>query len=563
MLHSFLACLLLVAGVVLGLGAPFVARLVLTPAEKLVAGVALSLLGTFLLSWTLYVSDLPNGGPWLLPVLGAAGLVLGRTTLREWWQDADARALLLGQALVTGWCLGWMATIASYSGGGWAGDWFEHWERARFFLERWPLDHKFVAAYGLGARPPLVNVVTGAFLHATRVDYAHYQLMTALLSTLAFLPAALLARRWGGPRAIAVLAVLVMVNPLFVQNSTFAWTKLPTAFFVLAALAFFLRARDADAPPAAAPLFGASLAAGVLAHYSAGPYAVALAGAWLALCWARRREAPWWRATAFATLAGFAVLALWFGWALTRLGPHATFLSNTSVTTSDARPLHQLVTIGLNLRDTLVPHFLRPLDQSLLTQRSLWGAWRDWLFQSYQLNLLLAFGSVAWLPLACILWQRGRAAPRASRLFWGWFSLVVVVLGVATHGARDHWGLAHICLQAFVLLGLAVLAARWPELSRPWKLAAIAGAITDVALGIILHFGVQNYAFDRWFAAGRSPDDTLRSYSGPAFMNLAGKINNRLDFFPDVYAPPLALVLVVLATCLGLALWRVRRTAAP
>jgi hypothetical protein len=283
-----------------------------------------------------------------------------------------------------------------------------------------------------------------------------------------------------------------------------------------------------------------------------------LAMLWLALGWPRRRDAAWWRATGGAALAGALVLALWFGWALAQFGPRETFLSNSSATSRDVHEGNQLVKIALNLWDTFVPHFLRSFDKSLIAQRSAWGWLRDWFFQCYQINLPLAFGSVAWLALLRELWGRARAASRGACLFWGVFIFGVVLLGVASHGARDHWGLAHICLQALVLLGLAWLASRWTSLSRGWRLALLAGAIVDFTLGIALQFGVESYALDRWFAAAHDPNDTLRSYSEPAFMNLAGKVTNRLDFFSDVFAPPLALVLVLLAAILMLALARAR-----
>ena len=550
-----LVCRLLILGVVaLGLAWPLAARLALAPAERLVASAALSLLGVFLFAWAVYVCALPTVVLWALPLLAGAGLIVSAHAFREMWRDADVRALAIAQLLVTGWCVGWMATIASYSGGGWAADWFEHWERARFFLERWPHDTHFLGRYAVPARPPLANVVTGAFLRLTHVDFAHYQLVSSLLASLAFLPAALLARRFGGGRAIAVLAVLFMVSPLFVQNATFAWTKLPAAFFVLAALAFFLRAHDADAPRIAAPLCGVCLAAGLLAHFSAGPYAVLLAVAWFVLGWPRRREAAWWRTTAATALVAALVLATWFGWSLAIYGAHETFLSNSSATARDVHGGNQLVRIALNLFDTLVPHFLRSFDTSLIAQRSAWGALRDWCFQCYQVNLSLAFGSVAWLAIL-------REAITRVRAFWLCCAVAVVVLGVATVGQRDHWGLTHVSLQALVLLGLAALAARWASLGRAWRLALLTGAVVDFTLGIALQFGVQSYALDRWFAAGRSPDDTLRSYSDAAFMNLAAKIQHQLAFFSDVFAPPPALVLALLAAILMLALVRARLPA--
>jgi len=208
---------------------------------------------------------------WILLGAAVAGMAFRARTFATMVRDADVRRLLVGQLLVMAWCLGWQALVVSYGGGGWAGDWYEHWERALFFLRHWPLDHLFLAAYPLTARPPLANVVTAALLELTRVDFAHYQMITTLLSSLVYLPAALLARRFSDQRAVAVTTLLLMCSPFVVQNATFPWTKLPAAFFILAALYFFCGRTTDASPGAAAPLCGALLAAGLLAHYSAGP----------------------------------------------------------------------------------------------------------------------------------------------------------------------------------------------------------------------------------------------------------------------------------------------------
>jgi hypothetical protein len=569
MLLPLFASLVIFFGTVFGLAWPVAARLALDPAEKLCASALLSLLFIYLFAFAVYTLDAPVAALWALPLLALAGPLLGRRALIAAILDPDARSLLTGQLLVAGWCVGWLFFIASYSGGGWAGDWFEHWERARFFLERSPLDTKFLGSYALPARPPLANLVTGAFLAVTQISYAHYQLVTALLNSLAFLPAALLARRFGGGRrAMAVLAVLLMVSPSFVENATFAWTKLIAVAFVLGGLYFFLRTRDANPPRAAGPLCAAFLAAGILTHYSAAPFALLLAAAWL--LWQR----PPWRTTVWLALLAAAVLATWFGWSLANYGPQTTLFSNSTVTSKDAQQGNQLLKIALNLRDTVVPHFLRSVDPALIAQRSPWGWWRDWFFQLYQVNLLFVFGSVAWLAIIVELVRRWRArssagvppalTPRQAgtpallgRGFWLWFIGGSILLGVAAHGARDSWGLAHICLQSIVVLGLAFLAARWSRLARGWRLALIAGATADLMLGIALQFGAQSYALDRWLAPGRDSSDTLTSYSESALLNLGGKIRNHLAFFTDVFPVPLALVLALLATVLMLALVRV------
>lgn len=559
---SLLGTVVLFAVVATGLAWPWVARRTLAPAEKLLATLALSLLGSFLLGWTRFVAQLPPALYWMLPLLAVAGLVWRRRELAALWRDPSARDLIVGQAIVTIWCLGWLASIATYSGGGWAADWFEHWERTCHFLARGEPETLFIEHASLTARPPLANVVIAALLALTRVDFAHYQLCSTLLGSLAFSPAALLARRWGGPAAIPITAVLFLLNPMFVQNATFAWTKLPCTFFVLVGVWFFLRATDGGPPRGPALLCAASLAAAILTHYSAGPVALVLAAAWIFLGMRRRADIAWRQATAGAVVLGALLLGTWFGWAVVTYGVGGTLFANTSVQAADSSLFRQFGRIALNLRDTLVPHFLRPLDTTLIAQTSPWGAWRDWCFQLYQTNLLFAFGSLAWIVFALVVRRCWLTTPAPVRFAWAGAVGAVVVLGVAVHGARDTWGLAHICLQPVVFFGLAVLAAKAAGAPRHWRLLLAAGAVLDLALGLVLHFGVQNLTWDRWFRPGRSFDAIFAEYSPTAFMNVAAKVQHQLAFVSDVAAIPLPLLGGGLAACLAVALWRVRQRRA-
>lgn len=553
---------LLFALTTFGLGWPLAARLRLQPADRLVVAAACSLVGLWLAGWIVYVFILPWNILWLLPPAAVAGLWWRRRELAELFRDTLARECVIALSLISLWCVGWLSLVQNYSGGGWTSDWFEHWERAVFFLNRESADHLFLGIYPLTGRPPLANVVMAGWLQLTRVDFAHYQLFSTLFASLAFLPAALLALRWReSRRTVAVLTVLFMVNPLVVQNAVFPWTKLPAAFFILSALYFFLRWRDDRTSRVMAVLFSTALAAGLLTHFSAAPYAVALALAW---CLGRPtgwRRPDFLRTTAIAAGAGFVLLVTWFGWAFATYGVAGTLATNTAVTTVATDLSSQIGRMVLNLRDTLVPHFLRSLDPALIAQTSPWGYARDWFFQNYQLNLLLALGSTAWLVVLreCVrLWPQ---APTRARWFWSGFCILVVVLGLITHGARDEWGLTHICLQAFVLLGLAFLAALWSTLTRPWRRVLVAGATLDFTAGIALHFAVQNHALDRWLTPERNASEIITSYNPQTLQNSMGLIVNRVETLHAAFTTSSALVLAGLATILGLALYRCLSTS--
>jgi len=307
MIAATLGSLLLFTLLVAGPGWPVAARLRCQPAERLLVAVAVSLLAAFLLGWLVYVAALPRATFWVLPAVAVLGLAVDSRALRELARDPTVRELTLAQGLVTAWCVGWLALVATYSGGAWVGDWFGHMQRVDFFLHHGPRDIRFNGFDALTSRPPLANIVFGVFMGLTRVDFAHYQLACTFLGSLAFLPAALLAGRFvprapdGAPGdlrpAIRVLAALFLASPMFVQNATFAWTKLHAAFFTLAAFHCLLRAGGAGFPRAGI-LFSVTLAAAILTHYSAGPYALVFAAVWLgrgAGRWGSGGRRPRWR----------------------------------------------------------------------------------------------------------------------------------------------------------------------------------------------------------------------------------------------------------------------------
>lgn len=548
----------LFALVAFGPGWVIASRVSSTAAERILASVALSLIGVFAFAWAVFVWSLPAPWLWAIPCGAVLALVVDAPALRQVARDREARELVLAQTLVSFWCLGWLSLVGSYSGGGWSGDWVEHWERARFFLERWPHDSQFIHQYALPARPPLANVVTAALLRLTRADFAHYQVFSTLLASCAFLPAALLARRWGDRRSPWILAALLMLNPMFIQNATFPWTKLPTAFFALGAVCFFLRARDEPATPGPTLLFVLCLAAGVLTHYSAGPYAVVLAVAWIGRGRNQWREGRWWRHTLLAGLGGAVLLSLWFAWAIAIYGKHGTFSTNSTVRDAGDSLGTQLQTVAGNLRDTLVPHFLRHVDGGLIAQQSTLGWIRDWFFQAYQLNLLLAGGSVAGITILFRLWSERQNHPHAARP-WALATAGVILLGIAAHSPRDVWGLVHICLQAVVLGGLAFLAAQWTSIGRWGRGLLIGGATFDFLFGILLHFEIQSLEFDPSFTHGPVPREMIAGYSWAARLNFNGKIGNHLVFLSDAINVAPALILGCLGLLLILVILRGRR----
>jgi len=558
-----LGCLGVFLGLVFGLGLPLVAGWRLALAEKICAGAAVGVILLYLFALVDYWLQLPPLAGGLLPLAAAGLLAARRRACAHLLRAPDARRLLGAWLLVAGWCLGLLALVRCYSGGGWALDWADHYTRALFFLQHQPAHSSLYGGDQLPTRPPLVNAVTAVFLRLTGGAFPCFQIFTTLLSSLAFLPVWLWAGRFGrrAPRAQALVTVLFLLNPSAMENATFAWTKLPTVFFVLTGLYFSLPA-FAEGRRRQLAAACACLAAGLLAHYSAGPCVVAIVAAYF---WRRRERwlrASFWRDTALCALPAALLLATWFGWSLREFGVTGTFLDNTSVTETTVHSWPGFVhEKSLNLVNTLVPHFLRPGRYGFIAQSSRLGRLRDYFFQLYQVNLPWMFGSLGGLTLLWLLgraWRRaGTAGPPPGRGFWLWLAACTIVLGTAAYGGIDQWGVGHLCLQALVGLGLAWLAAHLDDLPRLGRRLFAIGLAVDAVLGIGLQFFLENLPFPdsaRWHSGAEIP----ASYSIGWRVNLWAKLEHRYEFVGDwPLSRPLLLALLAGLFALAVArLWR-------
>jgi len=463
------------------------------PIETLCAAVGASLVVLYLATFALYLS----GAPMSLCGVGTAGSVLAaaafRDDLRRLLAGRAVRSVVVGFALLLAWGLCFVGLVRHFGGGGWGGDWLEHFHRCLYFLYRLPTDTPLNGMYHVTARPPFMNVLGAYFLAQAGDDFECFQVVFAFLNTLPFLAGALLAARlWGrGTAPPRVLAALFAMSPFFVVNVTYTWTKLLSAFFVLLAVHFYLAARTRGdaARQTAWPL---ALAAALLVHYSAGPFAVFLVGHHL---WSLVRRVSWraWPARLVPALPGVLLLATWLAWALLSFGLSRTATSNTAV--GDSRGLGvagNAAKIAWNVVDTVIPHPLRTLPADAIARQERAGYVRDFAFLIYQTNVLAAMGSVGGV-LAVVLWIGGaRKRWRTDTGFWAAFVPFTLLAGIATHGGRDSFGVAHVTLQPLVLLGLTLLAAGWRSLGPALRWAAIAGCVLDFGLGIGLHHEVEN-----------------------------------------------------------------------
>lgn len=557
-----------------GLGLPLVAGLPLRAAEKLCLAPGAALIVIYLFAFGLFVLGAPIVGFLLLPVAALVAAAWRRRAIRRLFGDADVRSLLRAYGIWTGWTLGFLALVRCYFGvgAGATGDWVEHYQRTLFFLDHWPLDYRFIWLYPLPARPPLANLVTGAFLALGHENFASFQVISLLEATLVFLPGWLLGQRFrSGRESSRTFLLLCMLNPLLLHNTTYPWTKLITAYFVLAGLHLFLEGRERARGGYFIACF-LFLSAGLLAHYSAGPYGLVLGVAYLAI-----HHRQWFRRAFVTTTGGLALvsvllLATWFGWSWRHYGLRATVASNTSVTATDVASWRGLAGQKLgNLVSSLVPLPLRAPGHAPTELFSAAATFDQYGYLVYQLTLPFAFGITGGVFL---LWLLGGTLGRPSsretvhRRFWIGFLPAVILVGIAVNGGYDPYGVAHICLQPLVVLGIAFLGAHVPRLPGRLRRIFWTGATLDFAIGAALHFAVEHAGASLFLAGGPTFPGGLASlhavpagWTVPWLSNLLMKFYFGLSFIGD-HGPPVWWLIPFLGCLLVFALYQ-RPPAAP
>jgi hypothetical protein len=477
----------------------FVRRLPWSPPEKLSAAVGLSLLLVYLAAFAIYVFALPPSAHLLVPALAAASLAATWRDLLRLLRHPTVRRWLGAFGFLLAWALALLALVRHYSGGLWASDWYEHWERTVFFLDQLPREYIFWGNYSLPARPPMMNVLAAHYLALVERSYDVFQVVFLFHNLLIVLPLMLIATALvpRASRRTLFVAGFLAASPMLLQNVTWTWTKLGAGFYVILGLWLYVRAWHKRDRLRMTLAFGA-LATGMLVHYSAGPYAVFLGLHYLVALVGRERR---WRELAAAALLVTLVLLPWFSWSVAAYGTRATLASNTTVAGIGAVSVEQnLVRTGTNIVNSIVPHPLRAAGRHYVAewfqpQKSTLGYVRDYTFLIYQVNAAGALGSVGGLVALYLVYRRCRTAPpRARAEVWFWIAFIVVcfLAGIAVHGAPDDVGLVHICLQPLMLLGVVFLAASVPDLPRWLGYAALAGCAVDFVLGVLLQFAMEH-----------------------------------------------------------------------
>ncbi len=480
----------------------FVRRLRWTPLEKLSGSIALSIILLYIDAFIVFLVGRPGSGirvsatPFV--VSSIVCVVLGIAAFKDLLRIARSfrvKRALAGYGFLLLWTIVILGAIRVYSGAHWSGDWQEHFHRTLFFFQRLPTNTVFGDVYSLPARPPLMNVVASYFLAQTQDRFEFFQIIYTFLNLLIFLPCCLLLPIVTGQRRARIMPLLVVfaLNPVVMENTTYSWSRGLTAFFVLVGVALYLSAWRKDDEFRMVAAF-VSLAAGLLVHYSAGPYVVFIGTHYvLWLFWRRRQK---WKELATITTACVLLLGSWFGWASLVYRKDA-FLSNTTVTATQEYEGSNVAKVAGNFFDSIIPPFVRnpaEMDQ-FRQQRNSMGRFRDYIFLLYQSNVIFNMGMIGGPAVLWLLFRRFRRRSwneRDQRTFWLAFAVSAIVLGSAVVGTREPLGLAHGTFLSLELVGLGLLAGTISH-RGPLRTVLLLGCIVDFSLGILLHAHVQSF----------------------------------------------------------------------
>ena len=497
----------------------FVRRLRWRPLETLCGSIGLSLILLYLTSFFSYWIAQPGDLTWSIAAWSVLMIciLMGLVAVRDFTRllvCGPVRRILFAFFVLWVWTLSVLCVIRNYSGGAWSGDWLEHFQRSLFFLHRFPEWTPIFPHYELPARPPMMNLLGALFLAQTGDGFALFQIVFAFLNLLVFLPCSLLTigLAKGNRRPIVVLVVLFALNPLIVENVTYTWTKLFAGFYVLLGLWFYLAAwRKSDRKRMVAAFVAFSAA--TLAHYSAGPYVLAVLVHYALFVMWRRKEK--WRELLTVAAASGILLVPWFAWSTSVYGPKLTVTSNTTVNAALV-PGHSVLgdageKFATNFSRTLVPHpLLRTWALLSFPQSSAIGNLRDYTFLIYQTNVIFALGLVGGPTVVCLLvlifGKQRRVQSQPQRAFWLMFLPFCLAVGIAVHPTADLYGVAHVTLQPLIVLGLSLLAGKVHSLRRVAASAILLGCAADFAIGVLPQLAAQSLENGRDKTVFMEPD---------------------------------------------------------
>lgn len=122
------------------------------------------------------------------------------------------------------------------------GDWYEHFERARFFLNRQANFSSPFQPWSIADRTPLFNILGAFFMALLSDEYWVFQAVSVLYNSIILFPAFLIADHIFDRRTAILSVLFITLNPNLTENTLYTWPKNLAAYFILTF--YYLLMRD-------------------------------------------------------------------------------------------------------------------------------------------------------------------------------------------------------------------------------------------------------------------------------------------------------------------------------
>jgi len=248
--------------------------------------------------------------------------------------DSDDRLVLTALALFYAVLILQQALVPVYGGAYWYGDWWLHYDVAKFYLEKGPLDSRWFNTYTVPTRTPLYNLGASFLMSLFGSSFWVFQIAGTLMNCAFILPAYLFARRLFGGKASLVLLFFMFFSPTLSINAAYTWPKLFSAFFVLLAAYYYIGIRNALArreKAAGGDVALCALSAGLalMSHNTTLTYiaAMLLDAGLVMLLW---RRGIGWLSAGKALLVFLLIVSPWYVWVYESYGWAGVVSANVS-----------------------------------------------------------------------------------------------------------------------------------------------------------------------------------------------------------------------------------------
>jgi hypothetical protein len=395
--------------------------------------------------------------------------IISRKRIKKILSDKTERRFLFFSLLMLFWLVIFHSLHRCYGGGGWGGDWYEHYERSVFLSMHYDRNYQFIETYSFPARPPLFNLICAFFFSIFGTSFWVFQITCSFLNmTLVFGGWLLVTQIFPSLKktSLIVFIALFMLNIPMVRQMIYTMTKGLAAAYVLAGAAVYLKGRR-DFDLKYLSLAFLLLSAGVLAHYSAAPFFLAISLD-LPVLFLLKPDRRRFASLIAVILLSSALLLSWMTYSIGFYGIEKTFLSNTTYTESRNLTIFNRISKDLyNLRTTFLPNikimeifFQVPLALKMIFLY-------DTVILFYSESLTGNLGITLSLCLLVFLARKGKyliqsikakETEASSALFWILFLGAGGMMAIASNGGLMPFGTAHV---SFVPVGALFLLFAW------------------------------------------------------------------------------------------------------